>query len=65
MAEITKLQAVVGDDKATDKQLKEKIAAVRAAKEKARRELAQAQKDAEQVLTADQIATLIGIGILD
>jgi outer membrane protein TolC len=65
MQTMTELQTAAADPKTTPEQLKAKIAAVRAARQKAQAELEAAEKDLLQLLTADQEAMLIGLGYLD
>ncbi len=59
------LKAVLDDTKHTNKEVEEKIAAVRKARQKARDELAATQKDLAQMLTKSQEAALISLGYLD
>jgi hypothetical protein len=65
MQKLTELQKTLTDSKATPEQFKEKIAAVRNERKKAKAELEAAQKDLRQLLTQDQEAILIGFGCLD
>ena len=62
---LTDLQSAVADSKSTEKQLKDQLAIVRAAREKARKETNAAQKELLQVLTKDQEAALLSLGYLD
>jgi hypothetical protein len=62
---MTDLQTTLADPKHTDDQVKEKVAAVRAARAKAQAQLTEAQDDLLPLLTADQTATLIGLGYMD
>jgi uncharacterized NAD(P)/FAD-binding protein YdhS len=59
------LRAAVADTKASPQDIQEKVAAVRAARQRARQNLADAQKELLELLTADQEATLVGLGYLD
>ena len=63
--EITDLRTTLADPKATPEQLKEKIAAVRKERQKAKAELEAARKDLRQMLTLEQEAVLISLGYLD
>ena len=49
----------------TPQEIQEKVAAVRMATEKAKANLAAARKDLVKLLTADQQATLVGLGYLE
>jgi hypothetical protein len=62
---LTELQIATGDAKTSPDDLREKIAAVRAARAKAREELRAAQKELLQLVTHTQEATLIGLGYLE
>jgi hypothetical protein len=62
---LLELQTTLADPNATPEQLKEKIAAVRSARQKANAELEAARKDLLQLLTLDQEAILISFGYLD
>jgi len=59
------LQATASDANHTPAQVREKVSAVRAARQKARADLDAAQEDLRQLLTADQEALLISQGYLD
>jgi hypothetical protein len=59
------LLTATNDPKTTPEQLKEKLAAVRAARQKARADLAAARKDLLELLTGDQEAVLVGLGVLE
>jgi Spy/CpxP family protein refolding chaperone len=59
------LKTVLGDSKHTAAEVKEKVAAVRKAREKARGELETAQKDLAKMLTAEQEAVLVSLGYLE
>jgi len=59
------LRTALADPKTTPQELQEKVAQVRAARERARRDLATAQKDLLELLTVDQEATLVSLGYID
>ena len=59
------LQTVATDPNATAEQIKEKTMAVRTARQKAKADLAAAQKDLLQLLTQPQEAILVVLGYLD
>jgi alkanesulfonate monooxygenase SsuD/methylene tetrahydromethanopterin reductase-like flavin-dependent oxidoreductase (luciferase family) len=59
------LQAAVNDPKASPEEIKEKVAALRKAREKAKADLEAAQRDLVELLTAYQEAVLVGLGYLD
>jgi hypothetical protein len=65
MQKLAELQKTLADPKAKQEELKEKIAAVRNERKRARAELEAAQKDLRLLLTSDQEALLIGLGCLD
>ena len=65
MQALADLQAAAADPKTSPKLLKEKVAAVRSSRQKAKAELEAAQKDLLKLLTPDQEAMLIGLGYLD
>jgi hypothetical protein len=65
MQALMDLRTVALDPNATTEQIKEKAAAVRAAREKARAGAAAAQKDLLQLLTPDQEAILVALGTID
>ena len=62
---LSDLQATLADAKTTPEQIQDKLAALRAARQKARAELAAAQKDILELLTPDQEAILVNLGLLD
>jgi hypothetical protein len=62
---LTELQTMLADPKTTSEQLKEKIAEMRSARQKAKAELEAAQKDLRKLLTLNQEAVLISLGYLD
>jgi len=59
------LQTTLGNTEATAEDIKAKLTAYRAAREKAKQELAKAQQDLRQVLTLRQEAQLVLMGMLD
>jgi hypothetical protein len=59
------LQTTLGNTEATADDIKAKLTAYRAAREKAKQELAKAQQDLRQVLTLRQEAQLVLMGMLD
>ena len=59
------LQAVLDDPKASPDEIREKLAALRKAREKAKADLEAAQKDLLELLTAYQEAVLVNLGYLD
>jgi septation ring formation regulator EzrA len=59
------LQAALNDAKTSPQEIKEKVAALRKAREKARADLEAAQKDLVELLTDFQEAVLMGLGYLD
>lgn len=59
------LQTTLENASATPEEIKGKLTALRAAKEKAKQELAVAQKDLREVLTLRQEAQLVVMGLLD
>lgn len=59
------LQTTLEDTSATPDTIKQQLTQLRAAKEKAKQELAKAQQDLRQVLTLRQEATLVLMGMLD
>jgi hypothetical protein len=59
------LQAALADGETTPEQLKDKVAAVRMARHKARDKLQAAQKELLELLTPDQEAVLLGLGYID
>lgn len=65
MQKLAELQTTLADPNATSEQLKEKMTAVRSARQKARVELVAARKDLLQLLTLDQEATLVSLDYLD
>lgn len=62
---LNELQTAIDDPKTTPAQLSEKVAAVRAARKKAREKLDATQKDLLQLLTPEQEAVLVRLGYLD
>jgi hypothetical protein len=65
MQRMMELQTTLADPNATSEQLKEKVAAVRSERQKAKAELTAARKDLFELLTLDQEATLVGLSYLD
>ena len=65
MQKLVELQTTLADPNGTAKQLKEKITAVRNARQKAKAELAAARKDLLDLLTVDQEAVLVSLDYLD
>jgi hypothetical protein len=65
MQKLVELRTALADPNATAEQFKEKIAAVRNVRQKAKADLVAARKDLLQLLTLDQEATLVGLGYLD
>jgi hypothetical protein len=59
------LQTLLENTVATPEQIKEQLTKLRAAREKAKQELAKAQQDLRQVLTLRQEAILVLMGLLD
>jgi len=59
------LQKLLEDEDAKSAAIKEKLAALRKAREKAKKELAAAQKDLREVVTVRQEAHLVLMGMLD
>jgi Spy/CpxP family protein refolding chaperone len=59
------LKTTLADPKHTADEVKEKVAAVRKARQKVRGELETAQKDLLKLLTPEQEATLVGLGYID
>jgi len=59
------LQTTLANASATPDEIKSKLTALRAAREKAKQELAKAQQDLRQVLTLRQEAQLVVMGMLD
>jgi hypothetical protein len=59
------LQTMLENTAATPDQIKEQLTKLRAAREKAKQDLAKAQQDLRQVLTLRQEATLVLMGLLD
>ena len=59
------LQTTLENTASTPDQIKQQLTKLRAAKEKAKQELAKAQQDLRQVLTLRQEATLVLMGLLD
>jgi hypothetical protein len=65
MQKLAELQATLADPNGTSEQLREKMTAVRSARQKAKVDLAAARKDLLQMLTLDQEATLVSLDCLD
>jgi hypothetical protein len=61
---LTDLQSALADSKKTEAQLNEKMAAVRDAREKTKLDLEAARKELLLLLTTDQEATLVAMGVL-
>ena len=59
------LRALLDDPKHTKAEVDEKMAAVRKARQKARADLEAAQKDLQQMVTANQEAVLVSLGYLE
>jgi hypothetical protein len=59
------LQAALDDPKASSEEIREKLTALREAGKKAKADLAAAQKDLLELLTAYQEAVLVSLGYLD
>ncbi len=64
-AVLTELRTLLNSRDATDDQIREKLATVRAVRTKSLRDLAAAQKELAPYLTLDQAALLVSLGILD
>jgi hypothetical protein len=62
---LAELKTALADSTSTPEQIKAKLAAVRSARAKAAGDLAAAQKNLRQLLTADQDVTLVSLGYLD
>lgn len=62
---LVELRTALADPNSTSGQLKEKLGAVRSAREKAKTELAAARKDLLELLTPDQEAILVSLNYLD
>jgi hypothetical protein len=62
---LEELQTLLASDTTTAIQLKNKVSDIRKEKEKAKQELAKAQKDLCELLTAKQEAILISVGLLE
>jgi hypothetical protein len=62
---IAELQTELADKKTNPEQLKTKVAAVRAARQKAREKVRTTQRDLVELLTADQEAVLVSLGYLE
>ena len=62
---LVELRTALADPNTTSEQLKEKISAVRDARQKAKAELAAARKDLLGLLTPDQEAVLVSLDYLD
>jgi hypothetical protein len=61
---LAELKSALSSTNAPPDQIKEQIAAVRTARQKAQTELAAAEKNLRQLVTADQEAVLISLGYL-
>ncbi|MCY3019675.1 MAG: hypothetical protein NTW87_11685 [Planctomycetota bacterium] len=59
------LRTALADPKTTPQELQQKVAEVRAARQRARRDVANAEKDLLELLTGDQEATLVSLGYID
>jgi hypothetical protein len=59
------LQTALDDPKASPDEIREKVAALRKARENAKADLAAAEKDLLELLTAYQEAVLVNLGYLD
>jgi hypothetical protein len=59
------LKTTLADPKHTADEVKEKVAAVRKARQKVRTELETAQKDLLKLLTPEQEATLVSLGYIE
>lgn len=62
---LTELQAALAEAKTSPEQLREKVAAVRSARQKARAKFEAARKELLELLTADQEAVLVQLGYLE
>ena len=62
---LSELTTALADSTSTPEQIKAKVDAVRTARQKAVSDLAAAQKSLLPLLTADQEATLVGLGYID
>jgi hypothetical protein len=62
---MTDLQAALADKTATEQQIKERMAMVRGAREKAIGAIKSAEKELRKVLTTDQEAALMSLGYLE
>ena len=62
---LTELQTLLNSHDATEDQIREKLAAARAVRNKVQRDLAAAQKDLVPYLTVEQMAVLVSLGYLD
>ncbi len=65
MQKLVELQTTLADPNTTVGQIKEKLATVREAHQKAQAELIAARKDLLELLTLDQEAALVSLGYLD
>jgi hypothetical protein len=59
------LQSAIADEKTTPDQLQQKVAAVRAAREKAKKALAEAESELRNLITSEQEAVLVSRDLLD
>jgi hypothetical protein len=62
---LTDLKTAIADAKSKPEDIQEKVAAVRKARQKAKRKLETAQKELLELLTPDQEAVLISLGYVD
>ncbi len=62
---MSELQTAAADTKTSPDELKKKVAAVRAARQKARSNFEAAKKELLELLSPDQEAVLVGLGYLD
>ena len=62
---LTELQGLLDSGDATDEQIGEKLAAVRAARKKAAGELETARRELAPFLTVDQVAILVSLGYFE
>jgi hypothetical protein len=62
---LAELQTLLDDKSSSDKQLLDKLTAIRTARAKAARDLDAAQKDLKLLLTTDQLAVLVSLGYMD
>jgi hypothetical protein len=62
---LTELTTALSKTNAPADEIKEKVAAVHSAREKAKADLATAEKNLRQMLTPDQETVLVGLGYLE